>query len=162
MRIQIPLKIPEGNKCYIEFIETGERFYWQEGKVEIFNVEKLHQGKNEKRYRKKLFDDDIYEIIKSDEIYGVAYLKYSAHVDAKPHKDFNLWGKDFLRIQIPLKIPQGNKCYIEFIETGDRFYWQEGKVEIFNVEKLHQGKNDSDETMEFLYVDINPDTEVEL
>ena len=43
----------------------------------------------------KLFDDDIYEIIKSDEIYGVAYLKYSAHVDAKPHKDFNLWGKDF-------------------------------------------------------------------
>ena len=119
-------------------------------------------GKNEKRYRKKLFDDDIYEIIKSDEIYGVAYLKYSAQVDAKPHKDFNLWGKDFLRIQIPLKIPEGNKCYIEFIETGERFYWQEGKVEIFNVEKLHQGKNDSDETMEFLYVDINPDTKVEL
>ena len=80
-------------------------------------------GKNEKRYRKKLFDDDIYEIIKNDEIYGVAYLKYSAHVDAKPHKDFNLWGKDFLRIQIPLKIPQGNKCYIEFIDTGERFYW---------------------------------------
>ena len=119
-------------------------------------------GKNEKRYRKKLFDDDIYEIIKSDEIYGVAYLKYSAHVDATPHKDFNLWGKDFLRIQIPLKITEGNKCYIEFIETGERFYWQEGKVEIFNVEKLHQGKNDSDETMEFLYVDINPDTKVEL
>ena len=119
-------------------------------------------GKNEKRYRNKLFDDDIYEIIKNDEIYGVAYLKYSAHVDAKPHKDFNLWGKDFLRIQIPLRIPQGNKCYIEFIETGERFYWQEGKVEIFNVEKLHQGKNDSDETMEFLYVDIDPDTKVEL
>ena len=92
----------------------------------------------------------------------MAYLKYSAHVDAKPHKDFNLWGKDFLRIQIPLRIPQGNKCYIEFIETGERFYWQEGKVEVFNVEKLHQGKNDSDETMEFLYVDINPDTKVEL
>ena len=36
----------------------------------------------------------------------MVYLKYSAHVDAKPHKDFNLWGKDFLRIQIPLKIPQ--------------------------------------------------------
>ena len=54
-------------------------------------------GKNEKRYRKKLFDDDIYEIIKNDEIYGVAYLKYSAHVDAKPHKDFNLRGKDFFK-----------------------------------------------------------------
>ena len=39
---------------------------------------------------------------------------------------------------------------------------QEGKAEIFNVEKLHQGKNDSDETMEFLYVDINPKTVVEL
>ena len=119
-------------------------------------------GKKQKRYRKKLFDDDIYEIIKNDEIYGVAYMKYSPHIDAKPHKDFNLWGKDFLRIQIPLKIPQGNKCYIEFIETGERFYWQEEKVEIFNVEKLHQGKNESDETMEFLYVDIKMDTKVEL
>ena len=31
-------------------------------------------GKNEKRYRKKLFDDDIYEIIKNDEIYGLHIL----------------------------------------------------------------------------------------
>ena len=44
---------------------------------------------------------------------------------------------------------------------GDTIIYNE-KVEIFNVEKLHQGKNDSDETMEFLYVDINPDTKVEL
>ena len=37
-----------------------------------------------------------------------------------------------------------------------------GKIEIFNVENLHKGKNDSNESMEFLYIDINPETKIEL
>ena len=68
-------------------------------------------------------------------------------------------GRSFL--QLPLITKKG-KVDTPHIDTGERFYWQEGKVEIFNVEKLHQGKNDSDETMEFLYVDINAKTVVEL
>ena len=59
-------------------------------------------------------------------------------------------------------ISKENKCFIEWIDTNEKIYWEEGKVEIFDVEKLHQGKNDSDETMEFIYVDVNPDTEVEV
>ena len=41
-------------------------------------------------------------------------------------------------------------------------YWKEGKVEIFNVENLHQGANLSDEEMIFLYLDIHPELQVEL
>ena len=67
-----------------------------------------------------------------------------------------------MRVQLPLKLPQGNKCYIEWIDTGEKVYWKEGKIEIFNVENLHKGKNDSDESMEFLYIDINPETKIEL
>ena len=63
---------------------------------------------------------------------------------------------------MPIKIPKGNKCYIEWIDTKEKIYWQEGKVEIFDVEKLHQGANDSDDFMEFLYVDVNPETVVEV
>ena len=33
---------------------------------------------------------------------------------------------------------------------------------IFDVEKLHYGANKSDSKMEFLYVDIDPKTEVKL
>ena len=66
------------------------------------------------------------------------------------------------RCKLPLKLPQGNKCYIEWIDTGEKVYWEEGKIEIFNVENLHKGKNNSDESMEFLYIDINPETKIEL
>ena len=32
---------------------------------------------------------------------------------------------------------------------------------IFDVEKLHQGSNQSDQSMEFLYIDVNPEVELE-
>jgi len=126
------------------------------------HISYVKYGKKNKSYRHKLINDEIFNIIKNEDIYGVAYLKYPPHVNAEPHRDFNLWGKDFLRVQLPLKLPQGKKCYIEWIDTGERVYWEEGKVEIFNVENLHKGKNNSDESMEFLYIDINPETKIEL
>ena len=48
-------------------------------------------GKNEKRYRKKLFDDDVYEIIKNDEIYGVAYLN-TQHTLMQNHTRILIYG----------------------------------------------------------------------
>ena len=97
-----------------------------------------------------------------DTIYGVAFITYPPKLEAKPHRDFNLWGKQFRRIQLPLKIPTGKKCYIEWLDTKQKIYWKQSKIEIFNVEKLHQGANESDESMEFLYIDVDPDIEVEL
>ena len=119
-------------------------------------------GKNKKIYRDKLITDEVKNIINDDKIFGVAFITYPPKLEAKPHTDYNLWGRDFRRIQVPLKIPVGKKCYIEWLEDKKRVYWIEGKIEIFNVEKLHQGANESNESMEFLYLDIDPIMEVEI
>ena len=118
-------------------------------------------GKNNKIYKDKLINQRIKNIIKNDNIFGVAYISYPPKLEAKPHRDFNLWGRDFRRIQIPLKIPKGRKCYIEWIDNNERTYWEEGKPEIFDVQKLHRGANNSDEKMIFLYLDIDPNLKVE-
>ena len=119
-------------------------------------------GKKKKIYRDRLLDVKVKNIIQDEKIYGVAYITYPPRLEAKPHRDFNLWGKDFRRIQLPLKLPKGDKCYIEWLDTKERVYWKEGKVEIFNVENLHQGANLSDEEMIFLYLDIHPELQVEI
>ena len=119
-------------------------------------------GKNKKIYREKLLNKKVRDIIKDEKIYGVAYITYPPKLEAKPHRDFNLWGKDFRRIQLPLKLPKGDKCYIEWLDIKEKVYWKEGKVEIFNVENLHQGANLSNEEMNFLYIDVHLDLEVEL
>ena len=118
-------------------------------------------GKNKKIYRDKLINQRIKNIIKNDNIFGVAYISYPPKLEAKPHRDFNLWGRDFRRIQIPLEIPKGRKCFIEWIDNNERTYWEEGKPEIFDVQKLHRGANNSDEKMIFLYLDIDPNLKVE-
>jgi len=118
-------------------------------------------GKNKKIYRDKLITDEVKNIINDDKIFGVAFITYPPKLEAKPHTDYNLWGRDFRRIQLPLKLPKGDKCYIEWLDTKERVYWKEGKVEIFNVENLHQGANLSDEEMIFLYLDVHPSLEIE-
>ena len=125
----------------------------------------LKYGKKRTLYLHKPISKSVFDIIVKPEILGVAYIKYPPKLKAKPHRDYNLHGKEFRRIQLPLKIPNNNKnreCYVEWVDTNKRVYWTEGKIEIFNVEELHQGANDANESMEFLYVDIDPNTEVEL
>tara|TARA_R100000455_G_scaffold22860_1_gene11947 strand:+ start:31 stop:516 length:486 start_codon:yes stop_codon:yes gene_type:complete len=122
----------------------------------------LKYGKKKIFYPHKSLSESIFDILVKPEIYSLTYIQYPPKLIAKPHRDYNPYGKKFKRIQLPMKISKENKCFIEWIDTNEKIYWEEGKVEIFDVEKLHQGKNDSDETMEFIYVDVNPDTEVEV
>ena len=122
----------------------------------------LKYGKRKIFYPHKSLSESIFDILVKPEIYSLTYIQYPPKLIAKPHRDYNPYGKKFKRIQLPMKISKENKCFIEWIDTNEKIYWEEGKVEIFDVEKLHQGKNDSDETMEFIYVDVNPDTEVEV
>ena len=122
----------------------------------------LKYGKKKIFYPHKSLSEAINDIIIRPEIYSLTYIQYPPRLIAKPHRDYNPYGKKFKRIQLPIKIPKDNKCFIEWIDIKEKIYWQEGKVEVFNVEELHQGRNDSDETMEFLYVDVNPDTKIEL
>ena len=122
----------------------------------------LKYGKKKIFYPHKSLSESIFDIIVRPEIYSLTYIQYPSKLKAKPHRDYNPYGKKFKRIQLPLKLPKGGKCYIEWLETNKRVYWEEGKVEIFNVENLHQGANESDEEMNFLYIDVHPDLEVEL
>lgn len=125
----------------------------------------LKYGKKRIFYPHKSISESIFDIAVRPEIYSLLYIQYPPKLKAKPHRDYNPYGKEFKRIQLPIKIPNNNRdkeCYIEWIDSKERVYWKEGKVEIFNVDELHQGANNSNESMEFLYVDIKKDTEVEL
>tara|TARA_B100001093_G_scaffold518548_1_gene603798 strand:+ start:2177 stop:2671 length:495 start_codon:yes stop_codon:yes gene_type:complete len=122
-------------------------------------------GKKRKMYPNKNITRTVLDIFERDDIYGAYYLYYPPNMKAKPHVDYNPFKTNYLRVQIPVKIPNNNKnneCYIEWVETKEIVYWKQGKVELFDVEKLHQGANDSNESMEFLYIDIDPNTKVEL
>ena len=93
------------------------------------------------------------------------YILYPPKINIKVHTDHNPYNKRYLRLQLPIKIPNNNnnkECYIEWIDSKKRIYWKEYETQLFDVEKLHLGANKSDKTMEFLYVDINPNTKVEL
>ena len=56
-------------------------------------------GKNKKVYRDKFITNEVKNIIEDDKIYGVAFITYPPKLEAKPHREFNLWGKQFRRIQ---------------------------------------------------------------
>ena len=123
----------------------------------------LKYGKKRIFYPHKSISESVFDIAVKSEIFGLTYIQYPPKLKAKPHRDYNPYGKEFKRIQLPIKIPNNNKneeCYIEWIDRNKKVYWTEGKIEIFNVEELHQGANDSNETMEFLYIDVKLDAEV--
>ena len=121
----------------------------------------LKIGKKRKLYPNKKLTDEVFDIIGSDEILGAYYLVYPPKMTAKPHIDYNPYKQKYLRIQIPIKLSEGD-CYIEWIDTGGKIYWEKGKAELFNVEKAHQGANDGSERMEFLYIDVKHNTKVEI
>ena len=123
----------------------------------------LKYGKKRIFYPHKFISESVFNIAVKPEIFGLTYIQYPPKLKAKPHRDYNPYGKEFKRIQLPIKIPNNNKnneCYIEWIDKNKKVYWTEGKIEIFNVEELHQGANNSNETMEFLYIDVKLDAEV--
>ena len=49
------------------------------------------------------------------------------------------------------------------IWKGENVYWEDCVTQVFDVmDNIHQAFNNSDETMEFLFLDVKMDTEVEL
>ena len=125
----------------------------------------LKYGKKKTFYPHKQLTESIFDIVVSPEIFSLSYIKYPPRLKSKPHRDYNPYEKEFKRIQLPVRIPDNNthkECYIEWIDSGERVYWREGEIEVFNVEELHHGENRSNQPMEFLYVDVNSETIIEL
>lgn len=111
--------------------------------------------------RKKLMTDEVYQIFQNDDILYATYSLFTEGTILKPHRDPNVYREPYKRIQIPLRIPDKEKCYMTW--CGEKIYWEEGVTQVFPVmDYIHDGGNLSDSPMEFLMLDVKKDTIIEL
>lgn len=111
--------------------------------------------------RKKLMTEDVYKIFQNEDILYATYSVFSAGTILKPHRDPNVYRDLYKRIQIPLSIPDKEKCYMTWM--GQKIYWEEGIPQVHYVmDHLHDGGNLSEYPMKFLMVDVKKNAEVEL
>ena len=111
-----------------------------------------------------MMTDAVYNIMKNDEILYAVYSRFEGGTILKPHKDPDVYRDKYKRIQIPLIIPDNKKCYMEWTKIkGGRMIWEKGKPQVCDVmHHIHHASNESDKPMEFLFLDVKIDTEVEL
>ena len=109
--------------------------------------------------RKKLMTDEIYEIFKNDEILNSNYAIFAGGTILKPHIDPDIYTERYKRIQIPMKVPEGSYM----LWGKEKIIWKEGEPQCYLVmDYVHQASNPSDKPIEFLFLDVKMDTEVEL
>ena len=66
----------------------------------------------------------------------------------------------YKRIQIPLRIPDRNHCFM--IWDNKKILWKEGVSQVYPVmDVTHEGYNLSTKPMEFVMIDVKLDTIVE-
>ena len=109
--------------------------------------------------RKSLMNDKIYQIYKNEEILNSMYSISIGGTILRPHKDPDIYSHRYKRIQIPIKVPKG--CYM--IWDGSKVTWEEGVPQCYAVmDYVHEAHNPSNNTLEFLFLDVKMNTEVEL
>ena len=107
---------------------------------------------------------NICEIYENDEILFSNFTSFREGTELYPHKDPDILRYPYKRIQIPLSIPDKNKCYMEWTNIKDgKMIWEEGQPRVCDVmHHTHQAFNKSDKPMDFLFIDVIMSTEVEL
>lgn len=111
--------------------------------------------------RKKMMTEEIFNIISNDEILYATYSIFDSGTILNPHKDPNLYKEPYKRIQIPLEIPQREKCYM--IWEGKKIFWEKGLAQVYEVmDYIHEGANLSDFPMKFLFLDVKKDCIVDI
>jgi aspartyl/asparaginyl beta-hydroxylase (cupin superfamily) len=111
--------------------------------------------------RKKLMTDEIFQIYKNNNILFSMYVVFDKNTKLGPHRDPNIYREPYKRIQIPIEIPDKDKCYM--IWKGKKVHWEEGKPQLFEVmDYIHEGYNLSDKPMKFLFIDVKKSCEVEI
>ena len=129
-------------------------YYW------IKHVQKLS---TKTLIREKLMTDRVREIYQNDDILFSNYVIFYPGTILKPHKDPDILKYPYKRIQIPLKVPDKDKCYMEWIDKDEKIIWEEGQLQVCDVMNyMHRAFNKSDKLLEFLFVDVKSDTLVEL
>ena len=109
--------------------------------------------------RDKLMTDRVREIYDNDDILFSNYVTFYPGTILKPHKDPDIYSDRYKRIQIPTKVPDG--CFM--IWDGKKVTWREGVPQCYPVmDYIHEAHNPSDQTLEFLFIDVKMDTVVEI
>ena len=127
-----------------------------------YSWNKLVDHKNKSTIRRKFMTERIIKIHQNHEILWSAIGVFYAGTRVIKHKDPNIFSDLYKRIQIPLKIPDYEKCYMTW-EDGTVTNWIEGEPQVHYVMDIaHDGCNLSDEEMIFLFLDVKKSTEVEL
>ena len=112
--------------------------------------------------RRNLMTDRVYDILKDDDILYATYSTFQGGTILTPHLDPNVYRDRYKRVQIPLKIPERDKCYMTWV-NHKKIYWDEGVFQVFPVmDYVHEGHNLTDKPMSFIFLDVKIDTEVEL
>ena len=109
--------------------------------------------------RKSMMTDAVYNIMKNDEILYAVYSRFIGGTILTPHKDPDVYRDRYKRVQIPLNVTRD----FYMIWEDKKIYWEDGVTQVFEVmDNIHQAFNNSDKTMEFLFLDVKMNTEVEL
>ena len=109
--------------------------------------------------RKSLMTESVYNIMKNDEILYAVYSRFSGGTILKPHKDPDVYSDRYKRVQIPLDVTKD----FYMVWKGKNVYWENGVTQVYHVmDNIHSAFNDSDKTMEFLFIDVKLDTVVEI
>tara|TARA_B100001564_G_scaffold308338_1_gene278716 strand:+ start:820 stop:1311 length:492 start_codon:yes stop_codon:yes gene_type:complete len=124
----------------------------------------LKSIKKSRIIRKKYMTQNICKIYENDEILFSNFTSFREGTVLYPHKDPDILRYPYKRIQIPLSIPDKNKCYMEWVNIKDgKIIWEEGQPQVCDVmHHTHQAFNKSDKPMDFLFIDVIMSTEVEL
>ena len=109
--------------------------------------------------RKSKMTNTIYNIMKNDEILYAVYSRFEGGTILKPHKDPDVYSDRYKRVQIPLNVTRD--FYMMWKDR--KIYWENGVTQVFEVmDNIHQAFNNSDKTIEFLFLDVKISTKVEL
>ena len=109
--------------------------------------------------RKSMMTDAVSNIMKNDEILYAVYSRFEGGTILTPHKDPDVYSDRYKRVQIPLNVTKD----FYMIWKKKKVYWENGVVQVFEVmDNVHQAFNKSDKIMEFLFLDVKMDTEIEL
>ena len=109
--------------------------------------------------RRSMMTDTVYNIMKNDEILYAVYSRFEGGTILKPHKDPDVYSDRYKRVQIPLNVTRD--FYMMWKDR--KIYWENGVTQVFEVmDNILQAFNNSDKTMEFLFLDVKISTKVEL
>ena len=109
--------------------------------------------------RKSLMTESVYNIMKNDEILYAVYSRFSGGTILRPHKDPDVYSDRYKRVQIPLDVTKD----FYMVWKGENVYWENGVTQVYHVmDNIHSAFNNSDKTMEFLFIDVKLETEVEI